>query len=140
MQEVKTLSFTDSGLYDECLIIIRAKRDVIAVCFSLKEDGDVELVLRNEDWENFSVHLQRAIQIAITDAHCSEGEVVAGVVTLNFIDYDCNDEASISIGVKRNLVQVGLALKQDTEVQLALRSGDWEQFLFYLKQAIASQD
>ncbi len=139
MQEVKTLSFTDSGLNDECVIIIRAKTDVIAVCFSLKENGDVELVLRSDDWEKFLVHLQRAIEIGITDAHGSEAEVasvVAEVVTLNFIDYDCNEEASISISVERNLVKVGLALKHDAEVQLTLRSREWEQFLLYLQQAI----
>ena len=45
MKEVVTLNFIDHDSNDEACIIIRAERDLIAVGFSLKEDGDMELVL-----------------------------------------------------------------------------------------------
>lgn len=64
MHELVTLKFIDHDSSDEALIIIRAKQDLIAVCFSLKTDGDMELVLRREEWQQFLVHLQRALVIA----------------------------------------------------------------------------
>jgi hypothetical protein len=39
-------------------------RDLIAVAFSLKQDGDVELVFRSQEWRAFLVHLQRALALA----------------------------------------------------------------------------
>ena len=64
MQDVVTLNFVDYDSNDEATIIVRAERDLIAVCFSLKEDGDVELVLRTQEWHQFLVHLQRAFAMA----------------------------------------------------------------------------
>ena len=64
MKEVATLNFIDVGSQDEALIIIRATRDLIAVAFSLKEDGDIELMLSSEEWRTFLVQFQRALAIA----------------------------------------------------------------------------
>lgn len=64
MKEVITLNFIDYDSNDEASIIIRATRDLIAVAFSLKEDGDTELMLRTEEWKQFLVHLQRALEMA----------------------------------------------------------------------------
>jgi len=64
MKEVATLNFIDVGSQDEALIIIRATRDLIGVAFSLKEDGDVELMLSSEEWRTFLVQFQRALAIA----------------------------------------------------------------------------
>jgi hypothetical protein len=64
VQQVATLNFIDHAANDEALVIIRAERDVIAVGFSLLEDGDMELVLRSEEWRQVLVHLQRALEIA----------------------------------------------------------------------------
>ena len=64
MKEVVTLNFIDHDSNDEACIIIRAERDLIAVGFSLKEDGDMELVLSSKEWQQVLVHLQRAIEIA----------------------------------------------------------------------------
>ena len=64
MKEVATLNFIDVGSQDEALIIIRATRDLVGVAFSLKEDGDVELMLSSEEWQTFLVQFQRALAIA----------------------------------------------------------------------------
>lgn len=64
MKEVATLNFIDSDSRDEALIIIRATRDLIAICFSLKEDGDAELILSSEEWRTFLVQFERALAIA----------------------------------------------------------------------------
>ena len=64
MKDVATLNFIDVGSQDEALIIIRATRDLIGVAFSLKEDGDVELMLSSEEWRTFLVQFQRALAIA----------------------------------------------------------------------------
>lgn len=64
MKEVVTLNFIDHDSNDEAYVFIRAERDLIAVGFSLKEDGDMELVLSSEEWQQVLVHLQRAIEIA----------------------------------------------------------------------------
>ena len=64
MKEVATLNFIDHDSNDEAYVFIRAERDLIAVGFSLMEDGDMELVLRSKEWQQVLVHLQRAIEIA----------------------------------------------------------------------------
>ena len=64
MDEVATLNFIEFDSQDEALIIIRATRDLIGITFSLKENGDVELVLRSEEWQTFLVQFQRALAIA----------------------------------------------------------------------------
>ena len=64
MKDVATLKFIDFDSKDEALIIIRATRDLIAVAFSLKEDGDTELMLSSEEWRTFLVQFQRALAIA----------------------------------------------------------------------------
>ena len=64
MNAVATLNFIDFYSKDEAFIFIRATTNLIAVGFSLKEDGDMELVLRREEWEQVLVHLQRAIEMA----------------------------------------------------------------------------
>jgi hypothetical protein len=64
MKEVATLNFIEFDSKDEACIIIRATRDLIAICFSLKEDGDAELVLSSEEWRTFLVQFERALAIA----------------------------------------------------------------------------
>jgi hypothetical protein len=64
MKEVATLNFIDFDSKDEAVIIIRATRDLIAICFSLKEDGDAELILSSEEWRTFLVQFERALAIA----------------------------------------------------------------------------
>ena len=64
MKQVATLNFIDFAAKDEALIIIRAEKDLIAVAFSLKEDGDMELMLRKEEWQSFLVQFERALAIA----------------------------------------------------------------------------
>ena len=64
MKEVATLNFIDSDSNDEALIIIRAEKDLVAIAFSLKKDGDVVLVLSSGEWQTFLVYLQRALAIA----------------------------------------------------------------------------
>ena len=64
MKEVATLNFIDSDSNDEALIIIRVEKDLVAIAFSLKKDGDVELVFRSGEWQTFLVYLQRALAIA----------------------------------------------------------------------------
>lgn len=63
MKDVATLNFIEFDSKDEALIIIR-ERDLIDVTFSLKENGDVQLVLRSEEWQTFLVQFQRALAIA----------------------------------------------------------------------------
>jgi hypothetical protein len=139
MQEVATFNFLDFGFNDKAWVGIRAERDLIAVFFALRRHGDIELALRSEEWQQLLVPLQRAIAIAkAAERNESEGGVVVKeVVTLQFIDYNDNDEASIFIRVKRGLIEVGFSLKDDDrEVQLMLRSEEWEQFLVQLQRAI----
>jgi hypothetical protein len=138
MQEVATLNFLDFGFNDEAWIGIRVERDLIAIYFSLRRNGDIELVLRNEEWQQFLIPLERAIAIAKeAEGNESEGRVVVKeVVTLQFIDYDSNNEASLFIRVKQDLVEVGFSLKDDRDIQLVLRSEDWAQFLVHLRRAI----
>ena len=64
MEQVATLNFIDFASKDEALIIIRAEKDLIAIAFSLKEDGDIELMLNGEEWQTFLVQFQRALAIA----------------------------------------------------------------------------
>ena len=139
MQEVASFNFLDFGFNDEAWIGIRAERDLIAVCFSLRRHGDIELALRSEEWQQLLVPLQRAIAIAkAAESNESEGGfVVKEVVALQFIDYYANDEASILIRMKRGLIEVGFSLKDDDrDVQLVLRREEWEQFLVQLQRAI----
>ena len=69
MKEVATLNFIDFDSKDEAWIIIRATRDLIGIAFSLKEDGDVELMLSSEEWQTFLLHFQRALAIAEATDH-----------------------------------------------------------------------
>jgi hypothetical protein len=64
MEDVATLNFIDFDSKDEAVIIIRATRDLIAICFSLKEDGDAELILSSDEWRTFLVQFERALAIA----------------------------------------------------------------------------
>jgi len=64
MKEVATLNFVDFDSKDEALIIIRAEKDLIAITFSLKKNGDIQLVLSSEEWQTFLVQFQRALAIA----------------------------------------------------------------------------
>jgi hypothetical protein len=64
VKEVATLSFVDLDSNDEASVIIGATRDRIAVTFSLKKNGDVQLLLSSEDWKTFLVQFQRALAIA----------------------------------------------------------------------------
>jgi hypothetical protein len=138
MQEVASLSFVDFGFNEEAWIGISADRDLIAVCFSLRRHEDIELMLRSEEWQQFLIPLQRAIAIAkAAEGNESEGRlVVKELVTLQFIDNDSNNEASLFIRVKRDLIEVGFSLKDDRDIQLVLRSEDWAQFLEHLRRGI----
>lgn len=64
MEDVATLKFIDFDSKDEGWIFIRATKDLIAICFSLKENGDAELILTSEEWRTFLVQFQRALAIA----------------------------------------------------------------------------
>ena len=64
MKEVATLNFIDYGSNDQATIIIRAAPDLVAVAFTLEENGDIELMLRCDDWKTFLVHCQRALAMA----------------------------------------------------------------------------
>jgi hypothetical protein len=128
MQEVASLNLLDLGFNDEAWVGIRAERDLIAVCFSLRHHGDIELALRREEWQQLLAPLQQAIAIAKTaERNESEGGlVVKEVVIFQFIDYYSNDEASIFIRVKRDLIEVGLSLKddeRDVQLMLVVKSG-----------------
>lgn len=64
VQQIATLNFTDLDSQDEATIIIRAEQDLVAIAFSLKQDGDMELVLHPKEWRTVLAHFERALALA----------------------------------------------------------------------------
>jgi len=64
MKEAATITFKDAESSDEAVAIVRYDEDRVAICLSLKSDGDVEVVMRKEDAGKLAEALKRAIALA----------------------------------------------------------------------------
>ena len=51
MKEIATISCEDIASSGEALVIIRSGSGTVALCISLREDGDVEVLLGLDDCE-----------------------------------------------------------------------------------------
>jgi hypothetical protein len=49
MKEVATITFQDADSLDEGVAIVRYDESRVALCLSLKSDGDVEVVMKKAD-------------------------------------------------------------------------------------------
>ncbi len=61
MTEAATISFRDSETSEEAVAIVRYNENQVALCISLKSNGDVETVMRKED----AVRLVEALKKAL---------------------------------------------------------------------------
>jgi hypothetical protein len=64
VREVVNFHFIDKASSDEATLGIQATEDLIAVVFSLRRHGDIGLMLRGKEWQQFLIPLQGAIAIA----------------------------------------------------------------------------
>jgi len=62
MKEVATIRFTEMETASEALAIIRYDRTSVAVCFSVESNGDIELVMRNDDARALIEALKKAVE------------------------------------------------------------------------------
>lgn len=61
MKEIATLQFVDADSGEEAIAIIRAANGYVALCLSLRHNGDVEILIKAEECEALIEALQRAV-------------------------------------------------------------------------------
>jgi hypothetical protein len=61
MTEAATIEFQDTSSYEEALAIVRYDEDHVAVCLSLKSDGDIEVTTTKQDVRRLLEALRRAL-------------------------------------------------------------------------------
>jgi hypothetical protein len=61
MKEAATIKFTDADSADEAYAIVRYDESFVAVCLSLKSNGDIEVVMKKEDAKKLSEALKKAV-------------------------------------------------------------------------------
>jgi hypothetical protein len=61
MKELATITFQDAGSSDEAVAIVRYEEDRVALCLSLKSNGDVDVVMKKADAAKLVEALNRAI-------------------------------------------------------------------------------
>jgi hypothetical protein len=66
MREIATISFLDADSGEDALAIVRTGRARIALCLSLRENGDTEVVLSPSDCQALVEALKRARVMALT--------------------------------------------------------------------------
>lgn len=66
MKQIATIDFTDAGSGDEGILLLRAAREQIAMCVSLKTDGDLEVLLDLVTCSRLLDGLRSAIAVAQT--------------------------------------------------------------------------
>jgi hypothetical protein len=64
LKDVATIRFQDNASRGEGVAVIRAGKGLLALCLSLADDGDVEVVLHAKDSRKLLAALQRASEIA----------------------------------------------------------------------------
>ena len=62
MNEAATITFKDAESSDEAVAIVRYDESRIALCLSLKSNGDVEVVMRKTDAEKLVEALKKAME------------------------------------------------------------------------------
>jgi hypothetical protein len=61
MRETATIKFQDAVTRDEAVAIVRQDANTVALCLSLKSDGDVEVVMSKEDAHKLLDALKQAV-------------------------------------------------------------------------------
>jgi hypothetical protein len=61
MKEAATITFKDAESSDEAVAIVRYDESRVALCLSLKSNGDVEVVMKKADAERLAEALKRAM-------------------------------------------------------------------------------
>ena len=61
MEEAATIAFKDFNSMDEAYAIVRFDGSSVALCLSLKSNGDLEVVMRKED----AILLLEALKVAV---------------------------------------------------------------------------
>ena len=64
MREIVTIKFNDADSGEEALAIIRAIEGQIALCLSLKQNGDIEVFFGSEEGERLMEALRQAILVS----------------------------------------------------------------------------
>ena len=62
MKESATIIFRDAESSDEAVAIIRYDTNHVALCLSLKSDGDLEVVMEKEDARRLLVALEQSLK------------------------------------------------------------------------------
>ena len=60
MNDLATFTFHDVGSGDEACVIIRSGEDFVAIAVSLRNNGDIEVVMRKQDLEKLIEALTHA--------------------------------------------------------------------------------
>jgi len=63
LEELATLSFSDPASGDEAVVVVRAGRGQVALCISLAQNCDVEIVLGSGELKQLIDALQKAIPV-----------------------------------------------------------------------------
>ncbi|HEX8596907.1 MAG TPA: hypothetical protein VF952_00115 [Chloroflexia bacterium] len=64
MKEVATISFTDVGSKQEAWAIIHVTVEMVGLCLSLEDDGDIEVFLSIKDCRTLAQALEQAVSLA----------------------------------------------------------------------------
>ena len=61
MKEAATINFTEVDNSDDACAVVRYDEASVAICISLKSNGDMEVVMRKEDAKQLMDALKKAI-------------------------------------------------------------------------------
>lgn len=61
MTEAATITFRDASSSDEAVAIVRYDAELVALCLSLKTDGDIEVVMKKADARKLAAALNKAL-------------------------------------------------------------------------------
>ena len=63
MTEAATITFLDARSSDEAVAIVRYDSELVALCLSLKTDGDIEVGMKKADAKKLSEALSKALSM-----------------------------------------------------------------------------
>jgi len=62
MKEVATIRFTEVETSGEALAIVRYDEDAIAICLSMKSNGDMQVVMKKKDAKALLAAMRTAVE------------------------------------------------------------------------------
>jgi hypothetical protein len=119
MENIATIKFIDLDINREAYAIVRSDGSCIALCLTIKSHGDLEVALDKTGTASLLEALKNAI---VYDA-------IKEPVVIKCKDIDMSDEALVIVRRHDTTVVVGLSLKSDGDMQVAMRKEDAQRLI-----------